>query len=352
VHWPEGIEARGELRRQFVHAIDVAPTILDLVELSSPTSIDGVTQRPHDGESFASTFEDADAPTRDTQYFEMLGCRAIYHDGWKAVAWKALGPMYSPDDDPNMPFEDDVWELFHVAEDFSECNNLAAEMPEKLTELQDLWWREAERHHVLPLDNRPAVAIMEPPPTGIPELHQFVYRPGSGRVPEEHAADVKGRTHTITADVVVPEGGADGVLLAQGSILGGYSLYVADGRLQYVHNYLGRSEDHLEASAPLAPGAHALVFEFESDGRFMGGTARLRVDGDMVAEGAIKRYTPVRFSITDAGLTCGRDEGSAITPRYAAPNPFTGTLHKVVVDLEGDAQRDPNAFAEARLRTQ
>jgi arylsulfatase len=352
VHWPAGIDARGELRRQFVHAIDVAPTVLDALGVVPPGSIDGIAQRAHDGASIAATWADPTAPTRDTQYFEMLGCRAIYHDGWKAVTFKPLGPMYGPDDDPDAPFEDDEWELYHVAEDFSECNNLATEQPEKLQELIDLWWREAERHHVLPLDNRPAVAIMEPAPTGIPEQHRFVYRPGTGRVPEEHAPEVKGRTHVITADVEIPDDGAEGVLLAQGSILGGYTFFVGDGRLQYVHNYLGRSEDHVAASEPLTPGPHSLGFEFDSDGMFQGGTARLTVDGAVVAEGLIKRFTPVRFSITDAGLTCGRDAESAVTPRYAAPNAFTGTLQKVVVELEGESTRDPNVYAEARLRTQ
>jgi arylsulfatase len=352
VHWPARISATGEVRRQLVHAIDVTPTILDACGIEPPDTIGGIAQRPHEGASIASTFADPSAPTRETQYFEMLGSRAIHHQGWKAVVFKPLGAMYSADDDPNIPFDDDVWELYHVAEDFSECRDLASEHPEKVQELVDLWWREAERYQVLPLDNRPAVAMMDPPPTGIPEQSRFVYRPMGGRVPEEVAADVKGRSHTITASVELPEGGAEGVLLAMGSILGGYSLFVADGRLQYVHNYLGRAEDHLSTDANLPSGPCELGFEFDSEGRFKGGNARLTVNGVTAADGEIARFTPVRFSITDAGLTCGEDAGSAITPRYRAPFPFTGTLHRVVVEVQGEAALDFEAAAESRLRTQ
>lgn len=352
VHWPARITAAGEVRRQFVHAIDVVPTLLDVLGIETPATIDGVEQRPLEGESFAATFADPSAPTRDTQYFEMLGSRAIYHDGWKAVTFKPIGRMYLPDDDPDAPFDDDVWELFHLDADFSECNDLAAEEPERLRALVDRWWQEAERYHVLPLDNRPYMAIMEPPPNGIPPRDRFEYRPGAGRVPEEVAADVKGRSHSITAEVEVPGDGAEGVLLAMGSILGGYSLFVADGRLQYVHNYLGRDEDHLAADAPLPTGPCTLGFAFESEGRFRGGRARLTIDDATVAEGEIAKFTPVRFSITDAGLTCGRDGDSVITHRYRGPFPFTGTLRRVVIEVEGAPVVDPDAAADAKLRTQ
>jgi arylsulfatase len=237
-----------------------------------------------------------------------------------------------------------------VAEDFSECTNLADEHPEKLQELVDRWWTEARKYQVLPLDNRPAVAMMDPPPTGIPERTRFVYRPGGGRVPEEVA--VKGRSHTITAVVDVPDAGCEGVLLAMGSILGGYSLFVLDGKLQYVHNHLGRNEDHLASSTPVPTGPCELGFSFECEGRFKGGSARLTINGETVAEGTIERFTPVRFSITDAGLTCGEDAGSAITPRYHAPFPFTGTLRHVVVEVKGEAALDFDAAVQSSLRTQ
>ena len=314
--------------------------------------IDGVEQRELDGKSLVTTFDDPDAPTRTTQYFEMLGCRAIHHDGWKAVTFKPMGRMYSEDDDPDAPFEDDVWELYHVAEDFSECHDLAAEHPDKLRELIDVWWREAERNQVLPLDNRPYIAIMEPGPTGIPHRDRFVYRRSGSRVPEEVAADVKGRSHTIEAFVEIPDGGANGVLLAMGSILGGFSLYVDDDRLQYVHNYLGRDEHHVSSPDAIPSGSRTLGFAFDAEGRFKGGQARLLIDSEVVAKAEIPRYTPVRWSITDAGLTCGEDAGSQVTPRYRGRFPFTGTLHRVVVTVLGEESSDPEAKVERALRTQ
>jgi arylsulfatase len=327
--------------------------VFDACDIEPPTTIAGVEQRPHQGASITATFDDPSAPTRDTQYFEMLGSRAIHHRGWKAVVFKPIGAtMYRTEDDPNAPFDEDAWELYHVAEDFSECHNLADEQPEKVKELVELWWEEAEKYQVLPLDNRPAVAIMEPPPTGIPERSRFVYRPGGSRVPEELAVDVKGRSHTIVAEVEVPAEGAEGVLLAMGSILGGYSLFVADGRLQYVHNYVGREEHHVVADEPIPPGEHRLGFAFDCTGRFEGGTVRLSIDERTVAEAAIPCFVPVKFSLTDAGLTCGEDSGSAVTLRYRPPFRFTGDLRRVVVEVEGAPVVDPYAEAEASLRTQ
>jgi arylsulfatase len=216
----------------------------------------------------------------------------------------------------------------------------------------ELWWEEAEKYQVLPLDNRPYVAIIEPPPTGLRERSRYVYRPGGSRVPEEVAADVKGRSHTIVADVQIPDGGAEGVLLAMGSILGGYSLFVQDGHLHYVHNYLGREEHALSSERRVTPGRHELGFAFESQGRFKGGSARLTIDGETVGTGVIPHFTPVRFSITDAGLTCGEDGGSAVTHRYRAPFTFTGTVRRVVVEAEGEPVIDPDAAVESKLRTQ
>ena len=350
VHWPSRIVAGGEIRTQFTHAIDVLPTILEVTGIEPPEQIEGVAQRPLEGTSFAYTFDAPDEPERhDTQYFEMLGSRAIYHRGWKAVTFKPLGRMYT-DEDPDKPFDEDTWELFHVASDFSECHDLAAEQPEKLRELQDLWWREAERYHVLPLDNRPGVAIAEPAPTGVRPRTRYEYRPGGGMVPEAVAVDVKRRSHTITAEVDIPPEGAEGVLLAMGGILGGYTLYVQDGRLQYVHNLLGRREDHLVAPEPLTPGRHTLGFAYRCDDPFGGGHGTLTVDGEAVAEADIRRFTPVRFSIMGSGITCGYDGASAVTARYRGPFAFTGTLDRVVVDVDpGTRPVDYGAEVRAAL---
>jgi arylsulfatase len=160
---------------------------------------------------------------------------------------------------------------------------------------------------------------------------------------------VKGRSHTITAEVEIPDDGAEGALLAQGSILGGFTFFVQDDRLQYVHNYVGREEHHLVADRSLSPGAHTLAFVFDSDGLFRGGRARLEVDGDIVATADIPRFTPIRFSVTDAGLTCGEDTGSAVSPRYRPPFPFTGTLDRVLVDVAERDKIDPDAAVEVAL---
>jgi hypothetical protein len=245
--------------------------------------------------------------------------------------------MYRDDDDPDLPFDQDVWELFHVDDDFSESRDLANEQPEKLKELQEIWWAEAERNHVLPLDNRPGVAMMEPPPTGIPARTRYVYRPGGHMVPEFVAVDVKRRSHRITAEVDMPDadlagGAADGTLVAMGGILGGYSLYVQNGRVQYVHNHVGREETHIEAPEPLTPGRHTLEFAYRCDDPWGGGVGTLSVDGVQVAETEIPHFTAVKFSLTGGGLTCGFDGPSAVTKRYRTPNRFRGTLHEIVVD--------------------
>jgi hypothetical protein len=169
-------------------------------------------------------------------------------------------------------------------------------------------------------------------------------------VPEDVAVNVRGRSHRVTAEVEIPPEGAEGVLLAQGSRLGGFTLFVQDGRLQYVHNYVGRAEHHLAADAPLEAGPHTLAFAFDSDGIFQGGRALLEVDGRVVARAEVDRFTPMRFSITDAGLTCGTDPGSSVTPRYPAPFAFTGTLHRVVVDVDPAVLSDVNAYAQAAVQ--
>lgn len=352
VRYPRAITTPGGVRDQFTHAIDVTPTILEVAGIDPPAEIDGVPQRPLEGISFAYTFTDPDAPERHTtQYFEMLGSRAIYHEGWKAVTFKPIARMYDPDHDPDAPFDDDVWELYHVAEDFSESRDLAAEEPERLQAMVDLWWREAERHQVLPLDNRPYVSIMEPPPNGLPERTRYEYRPGGAVVPEAVAVDVKRRSHRITAEVEIPDGGAEGVLVAMGAITGGYSLYVADGRLQYVHNYVGAEETHLSADEALTPGPHTLGFAYRCADPWGGGEVSLSVDGRVVGRGAIPRFTPVRFSIMGAGLTCGYDGPSAVTRRYRAPFRFTGVLRRVVVEVapDQDTQADPDLGVEVAL---
>jgi arylsulfatase len=345
VSWPRGIAARGEVRAQFVHAIDFAPTILDVVGIPAPAVLNGVEQRPIEGTSFAYTFDAPEAPERhETQYFEMFGCRALYHRGWKAVT-------YHPIQQTEPGLDHAVWELYDLAADPSETDDRAAERPEHLRALIERWWIEAAKHQVLPVDNRPASEWVRERPTQIPPRARYIYYPGGAAVPEFAAANVKNRSHTITAEVEVPESGAEGVLLALGSILGGFTFYLREGRLRYTHNYVGMEEHRIVAETPLRPGAQTLGFRFRKTGEHRG-TGELLVDGEVVGRGEIPRFTPRRFSITGAGLTCGYDGGLAVTDEYHAPFAFTGTLRRVVVEVEGRPFVDPQAEAEIAIVSQ
>ena len=258
-----GVTDGGGTRRQFADAIDVLPTILDLVGVAAPAEIDGVEQSRIDGKSFASVLRDAQAPeTHETQHFEMLGSRGIYHRGWKAVTFHPLGQMYDDGLDPDAPFDDDVWELYDVQADPSETNDLAATEPTRLAEMVDLWWEEAARNDVLPLDNRPLFAILNPRPNTRQERDTYVYYPSGAPVPESVAVNVRNRSHTVTAFVTVPDGVvASGTLLALGSVLGGFTLQLVDGRLRYVHNLYGAQprcgRQRRESSHPAAHGSRS-----------------------------------------------------------------------------------------------
>lgn len=352
VHWPTGLAARGELRTQFAHAIDVVPTLLELIGVDAPPAIAGIEQAPIEGTSFATALRDADGPeAHTTQYFEMLGTRALYHEGWKAVAFKPLGPMYDDGLDPDAPFDEDVWELYDVRVDPTETNDLAAAEPERLAAMVDRWWEEARRFQVLPLDNRPIASLMNPRRPH--HDRQFVTCwPSPHSLPEENVINVRGRTHELRAAVEVPEGPVEGTLLALGTVLGGWSFQLLDGRLRYVVNYLGRDRFAVAADAPVPPGAHVLTMRFDARPDFSG-TVHLLVDGTEVGTGEIARTTPVRHSISGAGLTCGWEQGPPIGAGYAAPFPFTGVLHKVEVEvLGGDPHVDLQATYDAIMSEQ
>jgi arylsulfatase len=365
VRWPRrlagpngaGGGGAGEIRHQFAHAIDVLPTVLELAGISAPSSIGGVEQSPIEGTSFAYALaaDGAGAEGRHrTQYFEMFGSRAIYHDGWKAVTFKPLGPMYDDGLDPEAPFDSDVWELYHVAVDLSECDDLATKEPDQLASLVELWQREAEAHQVLPLDNRPVAALMSPrrPPDA---RTRYVFWPGETIVPETVTVNVRNRPHRITAEVDMddsPDGEpAHGVLLALGTALGGWSLHVFDGRLRYVNNYLGKERHALSSEAVIPAGRHRLGFTFSTDGDFRG-TGRLFIDVQIVGEAEIPRITPVRHSLTGGGVTCGWEQGPAVGADYEAPFRFNRVLHRVVVGVTGVGHRDPSAEFEAIMSEQ
>jgi arylsulfatase A-like enzyme len=347
VSWPARIRARGEVRRQYVHAIDLAPTVLDVLGIDTPAEIDGVSQAPLDGVPVTATFDDPDASSpRTVQYYEMFGCRAIYRDGWKAVVYHPLldPAMASADDD-------DPWELYDVDADASECHDLAAEHPDKLRDLVALWWSEAEKNNVLPLDNAPFDGIFSEERPGHEGRNRYDYYPFAGPVTEEAAVNVRNRSHRITAEVDIPAGSAEGILLAQGSILGGYAFFVLGGRLHYVHNLVGIEEHRLTSSVELTPGPHTLEFRFHKTDEHRG-RGSLLLDGETVASGDIPRFTPTRFSITDAGLCCGYHFGMPVTADYKAPFRFTGRLHRVVVNVSGEPFVDDAAEADLALRAQ
>ena len=339
VHWPRGMANGGELRRHYTHAVDLMPTLLELAGVTAPPNLNG--------RSFARALRDAGVPEhRTTQYYEMFGCRAIYHDGWKAV-------VYHPIQFDQPGLDTVPWELYHVATDPSETENLAEREPDKLAELDRLWWTEAERNNVLPLDNRPLSSSVLPHPPARYDRNRYRYPRGAAPVPEAVAVNVRNRDHVVTADVIVPDGGTEGVLISQGSLLGGWVLFVIDGRLTYVHNLLNLEQHRVEARTPLLPGRHTLVFRYEKTGEHKG-TGTLLVDGEAVGTGEIARFTPNRFALAGAGLSVGRDaSGLAVCDDYVAPFPFTGTiLGEVTVDVNGARYVDPEGEAEVAVTTQ
>jgi arylsulfatase A-like enzyme len=350
VHWPRGISAKGEVRTQYAHIIDLVPTILDVLGIEPPAAIRGVTQSPLQGVSFAKTFDDAAAISdHHTQYFEMLGSRAIYHDGWRAVCpWP--GPSFAEagmgfgqpiSADMLAELDSTAWELYHVDDDFAENNDVAADNRAKLIALIGTWYVEAGRYGVMPVDGSGLQRMLAEKPQAAAPRDSYTYIPDTQSTPFFAGPRVLNRPHSITASVEIPEGGAEGVLLSQGSAAGGYSLFMKDGALHYVHNYVSRGLYRVSSPEAVPAGAHELRFEFEPTGepdfprgRGAAGRLQLYVDGMLVAEGEAPVTTP--FAINPGALTCGSNPGSPVTPEYSSPFPFTGTLHSVTVDVSGD----------------
>ena len=347
VHWPSRLGRPGETRQQYVHAVDIAPTVLELIGAEPPAELAGVAQRPMDGVSFAHTLKDSSASSRHvTQYYEMFGSRALYHQGWKAVVFHPSPIMAYDGTDVFKPFDEDVWELYDVVSDFSEVHDLAAARPDKLEELKALWWKEAERHQVLPLNNQPGRF-------GDRRFRRerHVFHPGIGALPEVLAPNLRDRAFTIEAHLNVPaEGDVVGTLVAHGGTSGGYAVYLRARRLHYVHNLLGLETTTVSASVELPPGPIVARVVFTPTGTFQGDVA-LYYDGVPVAEAAIPRTTPITFGM--GGFSVGYQPGPPITP--ACPGRFTipeGVLSRVVITVEGKPHRDPAAEARVGLATQ
>jgi arylsulfatase len=349
--WPAGIKAKGDIREQYHHAIDIVPTVLDCLGVEGPQAIKGHVQTPFDGVSMRYAFDDAEADgARKTQFYSMLGSRGIWHEGWKAVTTHATNAGWSH-------FNDDEWELYHVDVDRSELHDVAKENWAKLRELQNLWFAEAGRNGAFPLDDRaPIEIIMTPRPLLAAPRDRYVYFPGTADVPEQQAVNVRNRSFGIGALVDIPAPGAEGVLFAHGARFGGHALYVKDNRLRYVNSFVGIVEQKVGATEDLPTGEDLiLAASFEKDGEDPPGVATGMLSlfyGDRkVGEGRIKTQ-PGYFSLAGEGLCVGRDSGEAVTDDYPGPSPhsFTGgTIKRVAVDVSGEPYLDLERQAQAML---
>jgi arylsulfatase len=341
VHWPKGIKGKGEIRSQFHHVIDIAPTILEAAGLPEPVSVNGVQQKPIEGVSMLYSFNDAGAGERhETQYFEMFGNRGIYHKGWTAVTrhktpWLLVGEKVPA-------FDDDVWELYDTSKDWSQAKNLAKEMPEKLHELQRLWLIEATRYNVLPMDDdlgRRLNADTAGRPVLIKGKTQILFG-GMGHLSENTVLNIKNKSHSVTAEIEVPQSGAEGVIIAQGSNIGGWSLYAKGGKLKYCYNLLGIQHFYAESAGAIPAGAHQVRMEFAYAGGGLGkgGTASLYIDGKKAGEGKVDATAAMIFSADD-GCDVGEDTGAPVSPDYGPRgNEFSGKVKGVQLAIADAAE--------------
>ena len=339
VSWPKGFKAKGEVRSQFAHVIDVAPTVLEAAGLPEPLAVDGIQQDPIEGVSMLYAFNDPKAAERhETQYFEMFGNRGIYHKGWTAVTkhrtpWILVGQK-------TVPLDDDVWELYDTSKDWSQANDLSKVHPEKLHELQRLWLIEATRYKVLPIDDRVAEKL-NPDLAGRPVLvrgkTQLLFG-GMGRLSENCVLSIKNKSHSVTAEIVVPAQGAEGVIIAQGANIGGWTLYALSGKLKYCYNVAGVNHYYVESKDKIPAGGHQVRMEFAYAGGGLGkgGQAALFIDGKKVGEGNIPMTQAMIFSADD-GCDVGEDTGAPVSPDYGPHgNAFNGKVKGVVLSIAED----------------
>jgi arylsulfatase A-like enzyme len=359
VSWPAGMQARGEVRTQYAHAIDMVPTVLDALGIEPPQTIRGVEQAPLEGVSFTHTFDSADAPTqRTTQYFEMFGHRSLYHDDWRAVCpWpgpsytealqqgRSMGETITPEVLDRLDREG--WELYDIAGDPTESRNVAAEHPDRLREMVALWWEEAEKYKVLPLDGSLQARLATERPQTSKARSRYVYYPGGSVVPSFAAPPLMNRPYSIEADVEVVDD-TEGVLVAQGGDAGGYVFYLSNGRPCHVYNYVGVDRFEVQGPDPLSAGRHALRYEFEptgapdfKSGKGSPGRGQLYVDGTLVANTELPHTTPLIFELE--GLSCGYDFGAPAGEGYTSPFAFTGKIHSVTFDVSGELISDDEA---------
>jgi arylsulfatase A-like enzyme len=361
VTWPAGIKAKGEIRTQYAHAIDMVPTVLEALDIEAPTAIRGVTQSPIQGVSFAYTFNDANAPTKHiTQYFEMFGHRSLYHDGWRAVCpWP--GPSFA---EANHKFGEPIsfdklteldasgWELYNLVEDFAETKNLAETHRDRLIAMIGMWYVEAGKYNILPIDSSTTLRIPAERPQIAVDRQQYIYYPGTQAVPSNSAPRMLNRPHSISVDATVPDAGVEGALLSMGGMDGGFVLYVQNGKLIYGYNYVADTYFRIESSQPLPSGRHIFSVQFDptgpvdmANGKGTPAHITLLVDGKPVGEGDLSVTIPMQIGLT-ASVSVGANPGSPILPDYQPPYKFTGEVHKAFVDVTGE----PVENYEAKMR--
>ena len=349
--WPKGITDRGGLRSQFHHCIDIVPTILEVAGIPEPREVNGISQKPIEGVSMAYTFDDAKAPSRRvTQYFEMMGNRALYHEGWVAgcrhgkLPWQTAG---------SATFEGDKWELYNIEKDFSQANDLAAKEPRKLRDLQDRFMAEAAKFNVLPLDDRFAErADPTLKPSHLRGKTQFVYPPGTIRVGERSSPYTKNVNHTLAAEVEIPQGGAEGVLICCGGESGGFSLFMKGGKLHWEHNYYNEVRYRVSSTETIPPGHQMLSAEVivDKQGKFgTGGKVTLRLAKKKIGEGRFEKQIAGFFTANES-FDVGCDTVSPVSNLYETPFAFTGEIVKVMVDVSESTFEDLAAHHEARAR--
>jgi len=354
VHWPAGLEAKGENRHQYGHAVDMVPTVLDLLGIEPPDQIRGVAQSAIEGVSMAASLQDAAAPTRHvTQYFEMLGHRSIYHDGWKAVCpWPGTSfaeglPFGTPIPSGTLTQLDATgWELYHLDEDWTESHDVAAEHRDKLINMITLWYVEAGKYNVLPVDGRGQQRFADERPAITEDRSRYTYYPDTQEVPINAAPRLLNRAHTVHVGVEIPDAGAEGVLVCQGGVDGGYTFYVADGKLHYGYNYVADQYFGVVSDSDVPAGRHILSFEFQPTGepeplKGLGSpaTVTLFVDGQSIGSGDLPVTIPLSLGLA-GGVSVGRDAGAPVIPDYGPPFAFSGSISQVVYDVTGELVKD------------
>ena len=355
VHWPKGIKDKGKVRTQYGHAIDMVPTVLEALGIEAPSVIKGVTQSPIEGLSLAPALKDAKTPHKHiTQYFEMMGHRSIYHNGWRAVcpwpgtSFKESGMFFGAPIDKDKLTELDAkgWELYHIEKDFAENHNIAESNRAKLIEMIATWYVEAGKYNVLPVDSRGVTRFADERPKIAVDQKSYTYYPDTQAIPINACPNILNRPFSITADVEISEKGAEGALFSAGDVQGGFVFYMQNGKLQFAYNYVGNFFYHTESNVPVPSGRHKLRFEFEvtgkpdfAKGKGAPGLAQLYIDGKLVGQVEIPLTMPFSLGL-GGGFVCGADLGSPVWNKYKSPFKFTGKLFTATVDVSGEMIKD------------